>query len=87
MPKVLNGIGRVFSIQEIADIFNVSVLTIRKYCREGKLNCQKIGKTMYVKESALNEFLDGKSKDREEKKQEEVKETKKEKKPEKKSKG
>ncbi len=43
MPKHLNGLGRVFTIQEIADIFNVSVLMIRKYCREGKLNCQKIG--------------------------------------------
>ena len=81
MPKVLNGIGRVFSIQEIADIFNVSVLTIRKYCREGKLNCQKIGKTMYVKESALDEFLEGRKKDDIEKEQEEDKETKDEKKP------
>jgi len=81
MPKVLNGIGRVFSIQEIADIFTVSVLTIRKYCREGKLNCQKIGKTMYVKESALDEFLEGRKKDDIEKEQEEDKETKDEKKP------
>jgi len=32
--------------------------TIRLYCKKGKLNCQKVGKNLYVDESSLDDFLE-----------------------------
>ena len=32
--------------------------TIRLYCQKGKLNCQKVGKNLYVDESSLDDFLE-----------------------------
>ncbi|MCK4765599.1 MAG: helix-turn-helix domain-containing protein [Candidatus Aminicenantes bacterium] len=85
MPKVLNGIGRVFTIQEIAQALEVSELTIRKYYREGRLKGQKIGKTVFVTESVLKDFLEGKTPEPEEKKTEDEKKPDKVEKPEEKS--
>ncbi|GAH07720.1 unnamed protein product, partial [marine sediment metagenome] len=32
--------------------------TIRLYCKQGRLSCQKIGKNLYVDESSLDDFLE-----------------------------
>ena len=32
--------------------------TIRLWCLKGKLNCQKIGKNLYVDENSLDDFLE-----------------------------
>ena len=81
MPKVLNGIGRVFTIQEIMELLDVSEVTVRRYYRAGKLKGQKFGKNFYITESALKEFLEGKHVPRKQKKEEESKKQKEEKKP------
>ncbi len=32
--------------------------TIRLYCQQGRLNCQKVGKNLYVEESSLDDVLE-----------------------------
>ncbi|MBA7492286.1 hypothetical protein ES702_02835 [subsurface metagenome] len=32
--------------------------TIRLYCQQGRLNCQKVGKNLYVDESSLDDVLE-----------------------------
>ena len=58
MPKVVNGIGRVFTIQEIMEILEVSEITIRRYHKDGKLKGRQVGKNFYITEAALKEFLE-----------------------------
>jgi excisionase family DNA binding protein len=59
MPKVINGIGRVFTIKEIMELLEVSDSTVRRYYRAGKLKGRKFGKTVFFTEASLKEFLDG----------------------------
>lgn len=44
---------------ETAEKLGVTVNTIRRYLREGRIRCQKIGHKYYVTEDTLKEFLDG----------------------------
>ncbi|GAI65424.1 unnamed protein product, partial [marine sediment metagenome] len=32
--------------------------TIRLYCQQGRLNCEKVGKNLYVDESSLDDVLE-----------------------------
>ncbi|MCK5056941.1 MAG: helix-turn-helix domain-containing protein [Candidatus Aminicenantes bacterium] len=81
MPIVINGIGRVFTVKDLMELLHVSDITVRRYYRAGKLKGQKFGKNVYFTESALKDFLEGKTSEKEDKKQEEDKKTKDEKKP------
>ena len=60
MPKIINGIGRVFTIQEIMELLDVSEITIRRYYKNGKLKGQQVGNHFYITETALKEFLESK---------------------------
>jgi len=81
MPIVINGIGRVFTVKDLMELLHVSDITVRRYYRAGKLKGQKFGKNVYFTESALKDFLEGKTSEKEDKKQEEDTKTKDEKKP------
>jgi excisionase family DNA binding protein len=48
---------RVFDIKEVSKTFKVSVGTIRRYVRSGKLPGQRVGTKWYISEAGLNEFF------------------------------
>ena len=51
---------KLYTLQEISEKFNnVSVVTLRTYIRQGKLNGRKVGQKWYVTEDALKEFFSG----------------------------
>ena len=46
------------SCQELADLLHVTVRTVRRYVREGKLRATRIGKTYYIHDGEFHDFLD-----------------------------
>lgn len=59
MPITLAGIT-IYSLAEIAQTLKTTVVTLRRYIRDGKLRARKIGgNEWYVSEEALAEFLQG----------------------------
>ena len=51
-------VERVYTLQQAADILQVSLETIRRYVRNGKLKAARIGKAYRVTETQLKAFLD-----------------------------
>ncbi len=60
MPKEILGVT-VYTMQEAADILDVSIPMIRKVRREGLLKAQRIGRRWYFTHDALREFVMGKT--------------------------
>lgn len=56
MPKQLGDIT-LFSLQEISIEMDLSVQTLRRYIKDGKLTAQKVGNNYYVTEENLKKFL------------------------------
>lgn len=48
---------RVFDVREVAKKFGVSVPTIRRYVKSGRLPGQRVGVKWYISESGLNQFF------------------------------
>jgi len=48
---------RVFDVREVAKKFGVSVPTIRRYVKSGRLPGQRVGTKWYISEAGLNEFF------------------------------
>jgi len=48
---------RVFDVREVAKKFRVSVPTIRRYVKSGRLPGQRMGVKWYISEAGLNEFF------------------------------
>jgi excisionase family DNA binding protein len=48
---------RVFDVREVAKKFRVSVPTIRRYVKSGRLPGQRVGTKWYISEAGLNEFF------------------------------
>lgn len=46
-----------YRVKQIAERFQVSDLTIRRYIKAGKLGASKIGKNLRISESDLERFL------------------------------
>ncbi len=42
----------------LADLLHVTVRTVRRYVREGKLRATRIGKTYYIHDGEFHDFLD-----------------------------
>jgi len=51
--------SKLYSIRELEKILPITPLTIRQYCREGKIKGRKIGKNWYVSKIDLEAFLEG----------------------------
>ncbi len=47
----------ILTLDEVAEMLNLRVSTIRKYCREGKIPCIKIGKSYRIDKKDLIKFL------------------------------
>lgn len=47
-----------YDVKEIAQVFNLSTATVRKYIKAGKLKGAKFGKSYYITEQSIKEYLD-----------------------------
>lgn len=48
-----------YTVQEIAEKFNISAETVRTYIKKGKLKACKMGTKYYVTEDNLKAYLEG----------------------------
>lgn len=62
MPIELGNI-RLFSVNEISQMLNVTPITLRTYIKNGKLTAQKVGVKWYVTEESLRDFFNSKGKE------------------------
>ena len=56
MPKEIAGL-KLYSVQEIADVLEISPITLRNYITQGDLVACKVGKSYMVEEKNLRDFL------------------------------
>ncbi len=56
MAAVIEGI-KFYTIQETAEVLNVTPQTVRAYIKQGKLKGQRIGRPILITENNLKEFL------------------------------
>lgn len=47
-----------YTLEEVGEILKISVITLRKYIKQGKIKAIKIGKHWRVTEDNLQAFLD-----------------------------
>lgn len=47
-----------YTVTEIAEEFNITPQTVRKYIKEGKLSSQRIGRPLMIKEQSVKDFLE-----------------------------
>jgi excisionase family DNA binding protein len=47
----------ILSVEEVAEYLGVGVVTIYRWCREGRLSCLKMGKFWRIRREALEDFL------------------------------
>ena len=50
--------GHLFSISELSSLLKVSVKTVRRYIKDGKIQSTKIGGVHRIFESDLKKFID-----------------------------
>lgn len=53
---------KIYTLLEAREFLKVSDATIRRYIKDGKIECQKIGRQYRFKESAIKSFLDAQEK-------------------------
>ena len=58
MPKQIGDI-KLYSLMELANILDITDVTLRRYIKSGRLKAQKIGGAYHVTETNLNQFLEG----------------------------
>lgn len=51
-------IPKLYELQEVQKILNLSIQTLRRYVRENRLQAVKIGRHYKVTEEALQRFID-----------------------------
>ena len=56
MPIEMND-KKLYTLLEVSKLLEVTHLTIRNYIKKGKLKAQKIGKSFFISEDSLIEFL------------------------------
>ena len=56
MATIIEGI-KFYTIQETAEVLNVTPQTVRAYIKQGKLKGQRIGRPILITENNLKEFL------------------------------
>jgi excisionase family DNA binding protein len=49
---------KVYDIKELSEMLNISVRTLQRYVREGKLKVSKVGRKYIITEESLKEFLE-----------------------------
>lgn len=56
--KEITGI-KLYTVQETAQLLEVTAQTIRKYIKEGKLQARRIGRPLFIAEDSIKKFLSG----------------------------
>ena len=54
---------RIYSVEEVAEILQVHIDTVRRYIKAGALRAAKIGKAYRVQESDLQAFIEARIKE------------------------
>ena len=57
--KFFGGEIELLKVEDIANTLDVSLETIRRYMRTGKLKAQKIGRRYYVSKDSFKDFVNG----------------------------
>ena len=66
--KEINGV-KLYTAQELAELFGVSYVTMLKYIRQGNIVKTHIGRTTYISEKNVIDYLNGKTGSRQEAKE------------------
>lgn len=53
---------KLYTTQEVADMLKVTVISIRRYIKLGKLKAVKFGRELRITEEQLNDFIEKYSK-------------------------
>ena len=48
---------KLYTTQEVANILQISTLTVRRYIKQNKLNAVKIGRDLRITQEQLDEFI------------------------------
>ena len=54
---------RIYSVEEVSEILQVHIDTVRRYIKSGALRAAKIGKAYRVQESDLQAFIEARIKE------------------------
>ena len=50
---------KLYSVEDLVSMLNLSARTVRVYLREGKIKARKIGLSWFVTEENLKKFIEG----------------------------
>ena len=53
-----------YKVNEVAEIFKVKPITIRKWCQAGNINARKFGKSWYIYKDELVELMNSSKKNK-----------------------
>ena len=56
-----------YKVNEVAEIFKVKPITIRKWCQAGNINARKFGKSWYIYKDELVELMNSSKKNKNQK--------------------
>lgn len=57
MIKLENTVA--YTLEEAAEMLNRAITTVRRYVKTGQLRAHKVGRTYYITEKTLTEFITG----------------------------
>ena len=56
MPTEIRG-ETFYTVTELAEVLSITPQTVRKYIKEGRIDSQRIGRPLLIRERAIKEFL------------------------------
>ena len=56
MPTEIRG-ETYYTVTELAGVLSITPQTVRKYIKEGRIDSQRIGRPLLIRERAIKEFL------------------------------
>jgi len=54
--------GNFYKVSEVAKIFEVKPITVRKWCQAGSISAKKFGKSWYIYKDELSDLLNSSKK-------------------------
>ena len=54
-----NGLERLYTADQVAELFSLKKKTIYGWAEQGRIPCYKFGKALRFRESELREFIEG----------------------------
>ena len=48
---------KLYSIEELSELLDIQPVTVRKYCRLGRIKARNLAKKWYVSEDSLTEYF------------------------------